>query len=86
MNTDWSKLFLFVVLSLVVLVMVSDTRRPLASAPLDGDTATDESQTLDDRSLITRGPGWANVACNDVNVPPLSLMMPRQGVQPSGGC
>lgn len=86
MQGDWSKFFLFMVLALVVLVIVSDQRRPLASAPIDPDSGAGQ-QTADDRSMITSAQ-FANVpsACNvnacDVNVPPLNLMMPRTGVQP----
>lgn len=83
MTYDWSKMFLFLVLSLVVFVMVSDKRRPLANAPIDGGTI-DTSQTGEDRSLISRGPGWANVASNGA-IPPIALMMPRQGVTPVDG-
>ncbi|WP_323622582.1 hypothetical protein, partial [Staphylococcus haemolyticus] len=81
---DASKFFLFVALSLLVLVMVTDRRRPLARAPLDADDAVLQSQTADDASLITRGPGFANVPSNGT-VPPLSLMMPQTGIQPYDG-
>lgn len=84
MERDFSPLFLFLVLSLVVLVMVAGPqRRPLAGAPLSGDQDADDQQTLEDVSLISRGAGWANVACNySKDAPPLSLMMPRQGGTP----
>lgn len=82
--TDYSKMFLFVVLSLLVLVLVSGpTRRPLANAPLDPDNDVGQ-QTEDDVSLISRGPGWANIPTNySKATPPLSLIMPIQGVQPA---
>jgi hypothetical protein len=81
---DVSKFFLFLVLAIAVLVLVSDKRRPLATAPLDGST-DDASQTASDASMISRGPGFANVASN-MTTPPLSLMMPAQGLQPISGC
>lgn len=78
---DASKFFLFIALSLLVLVLVTDRRRPLAAAPLTGDEPAGQSQTADDASLVTRGPGFANVPSNG-QVPPLSLMMPQTGIQP----
>lgn len=79
MDTDFSKLFLFLVLALVVLVMVTNKARPLAAAPLEPSTPTDDVNT--EPSSITRGPGWANVP-NYQPCPPLSLMMPVNGTQP----
>lgn len=84
--TDFSKAFLFFVLMLVVFVLVvGGKKRPLASSPLEPTTSTDESQTADDQSMITRGPGFANQLTYD-QVPPLSLVMPTTGVQPLGEC
>ena len=91
MQGDFSKMFLFVVLALVVLVMVSADkwRRPLAAASLDGSTPTDESQGVEDQDagMLTRGAGWAGVPNYRYGqCPPLSLMTPKTGVQPAKGC
>lgn len=82
MNSDFTRFFLFVALALLVLVMVMDQRRPLASAPLRGTDEVGESPDADDPGLITSAQ-FANVPSN-ADVPPLSLMMPRVGVQPYG--
>lgn len=82
MQADATKFFLFIVLALAVLVLVTDQRRPLASAPLAGNTPTDESQDASDPGLVTSAQ-FANVPSNGM-VPPLSLMMPQTGVQPYG--
>jgi hypothetical protein len=85
MQGDATKFFLFIALSLLVLVLVTDKRRPLASAPLDGSTPTDQSIDPNDPGLITSGQ-FTNVPSNGT-VPPLSLMMPLTGAQPSPeGC
>lgn len=81
---DFSKFFLFVVLALVVIVLVTDKPRPLAAAPLAGGTPTDENQTAEDQSLVSRGAGFANQPYYET-VPPLALVSPRTGVQPMEG-
>lgn len=83
MDGDFTKFFLFVVLALAVLVLVTDQRRPLANAPLDSDTPTDRSTDPTDPGLVTSAQ-FANVPSNMVQVPPLSLCMPTAGVQPYG--
>lgn len=85
MQSDATKFFLFIALSLLVLVLVTDRRRPLASAPLDGSQPVDESNDPNDPGLITSAQ-FANVPSNGP-VPPLSLMMPLTGAQSSPeGC
>lgn len=82
MGEDFTKFFLFVALSLLVLVMVTDQQRPLASAPLRGSDEVGESSDADDPGLVTSAQ-FANVPSNG-NVPPLNLMMPTTGQQPYG--
>lgn len=77
MKNDLTKFFLFIALSLAVLILVTDQRRPLASAPLAGDNPVGESETS--QSDITRGAGFAGIP--NANPPPLSLMMPTTGEQ-----
>lgn len=78
-GADPSKLFLFVVLSLVVLVMISTKQRPTASTPLDGATSVTDVPNTPDISA-SRGAGYAGIP--NGGCPPLSLMMPVTGVQP----
>ena len=80
MQNDFTKFFLFVSLSLLVLVLVTDQRRPLAPAPIKGSEEVGESTDADDPGLITSAQ-FANMPSNGV-VPPLSLMMPITGEQP----
>lgn len=83
MQADATKFFLFIALALLVLVLVTDQRRPLAHAPLAGDNEVGESPDADDPGLVTSAQ-FANVPSNGM-VPPLSLMMPATGTQPYGG-
>lgn len=76
---DNTKALLFVALITLVLLLVSNGKRPTASAPLDGDTAVEGNETAVDQSDIA--PTWA------LNVPriyphPLALMMPKVGGSP----
>lgn len=82
MENDFTKFFLFMTLALLVLVLVTDQRRPLASAPLSGDSIVGESNDADDPGLVTSAQ-FANVPSNGA-VPPLSLIMPMTGVEPYG--
>ena len=82
MQGDATKFFLFIALALLVLVLVTDQRRPLASSPLTGDEDVGKSQDIRDPGLVTSGQ-FANVPSNGA-VPPLSLMMPTTGIQPYG--
>lgn len=84
MQGDFTRFFLFVVLALAVLILVTDQRRPLASAPKDPATPTDQSNDPDDMGLITSAQ-FANNPSNGMT-PPLSLMMPVRGTQPAGEC
>lgn len=79
---DSTRLLLFIALSLAVLVLVSDRRRPLAGSPIAGDTVVGESNDARDPGLVTSAQ-FANVPSNST-VPPLNLMMPVAGVQPYG--
>ena len=76
---DHSKTLLFVGLMLLVVVMVTNHKRPSASAPLDPSQDVGESQTANDQTDVA--PQWAaNVPT--LSPPPLSLMMPVTGTQP----
>lgn len=79
MQSDPTKLFLFIVLSLVVLTMITVKQRPTAGTPLDGNTSVTDIPTDQDVSA-SRGAGYAGIP--NAPVPPLSLMMPVTGVQP----
>lgn len=79
MNSDFTKFFLFIVLALAVLVLVTDQRRPLANMPLAGDNETGETPTPE-IDLVTSAQ-FANVPSN-IMPPPLSLMTPTVGQQP----
>lgn len=76
---DQTKLLLFVALMLLIVMLVTNQKRPLASAPIDGTTPLDASPI--EQSNIS--PTWA------ANVPnmtmPLALMVPNTGAQPVGG-
>lgn len=77
---DQTRMILFLALAVAVLVLVSNGKRPLANSPLDPQTPVGDSQTEDDRSLITSRQ-FANVPSNGP-VMPLALMMPEEGNQP----
>jgi hypothetical protein len=82
MQGDFTKLFLFVALSALVIVLVTNGNKgtPLASAPLDPDQDISTSNDPDDAGLVTAAK-FANVPSNGMPLP-LMLMMPKQGVQP----
>jgi hypothetical protein len=84
MDRDFTHFFLFVALSLLVLVLVFDQRPSKGAAdPLDPTTPVDQVPT--EQSLKTTA-AFANNPSNFMP-PPLSLVMPKVGVQPlSGGC
>lgn len=79
-TTDFTKLFLFMVLAIAVLLLAFSKPRPLASTPLAGSNSTTDIDT--DGSDVSRGPGFAN-APSATMAPPLSLMMPTTGMEAS---
>lgn len=78
---DQTKIVLFLAFAVLVLVLVSNGKRPLASAPLDGNDRPGESQTEVDASNDIQ-PSWAANNPNTGYPPPLSLMVPNAGASP----
>jgi hypothetical protein len=76
---DQTKIVLFLAFAVLVLVLVSNGKRPLASAPLDGNDRPGESQTELEGDVQ---PTWAVNNPNTGYPPPLSLMVPDAGGAP----
>jgi hypothetical protein len=76
---DQTKIVLFLAFAVLVLVLVSNGKRPLASAPIDGSEHPGESQTRLEGDVQ---PSWAANVPNNGHPPPLSLMVPNAGEAP----